>query len=352
MSRAQLFNLLVDAVDASGACSFPKAENSAESNNGWSKLVDAVFGPNQFGSSKYKTPTAGEKVSNFKDKIVNKVWLEFEDKIKGKSEQDLTSHEKMCRNHIRLYRKALQDSKNKAESKAANHRNSERIELAMGMTPARGTTPNTSLHLEPIPQGGGQSSMAATASASAAASARRGVGGYLSYGPSTGASTFEDILCATSTGLLGPLIGGLATTSGEAAAVTPFAPPVKSARIARLFEFKREKYTTQIIATKNTQTMQDLKRICAKKAEDRVFKLDSVDVAALKSKLKVFMVVIGGGEIEQEYNDVKGLTVDEILGLLSAENSHSNCITLEFKMKDANIGGDINMNGLETYESE
>lgn len=136
-------------------------------------------------------------------------------------------------------------------------------------------------------------------------------------------------------------------------AVTPNAlpGPQKSARIARVFEFKRDEHSTVVIATKITQTLQDLKHIYAREQEDLVFKFPSVDTNALKGKIKILGIVIGD-EIEQQYEEVKGLTVEEILQILSPEKGNSHRIVLELKLKDANNGGGSDMNGLETYSSE
>lgn len=78
---SQLFEDLVQSMDNHNAASFTKAENpknGATSTNGWYLTFYDLFHPITGKARQFKTTESSDRISNFKGKVVNQIWPEFE----------------------------------------------------------------------------------------------------------------------------------------------------------------------------------------------------------------------------------------------------------------------------------
>jgi hypothetical protein len=84
---------------------------------------------------------------------------------------------------------------------------------------------------------------------------------------------------------------------------------------------------------------------------DRVFKFSPADLVALKQRSKFLQVTIEH-EWTEEYDSIKGYSIDEIFSGLSADAKRANPLTLEFKLVDKSDGLDDDMEAQETFNSD
>lgn len=357
---SQLMAKLFMAIDNRGACDITVAENPNDGtpcDNAWVQVFDDTFGEGGFAANEYKIPTAAKKVSNFKDKVVNKYWPLLYTYTKDKGDQELTPTERMGLHHYRLYQQAQSKAIAKSQNKAARQRNYNKIEQSMGLAPSRGgVTPNTSLNLEVTqPKGSGMSSSGAGSGGgtaetpSDAATRRRGLGGYLA--PGGGPSSFDHIMATAAKAFFGDSMFPTESNGLAVASVTPAAtePPAKKAKVSRRFKFIRGEHFTEFIASgDDAKNIQSLKHVCSDKEEDYVFLFDDNDLAALRDKRKILKVNIGG-ECELQYKEVKSIDLDTLLDMLSPSAQSMNPITFEIKLVETRRCAKA---GLKTYESD
>jgi hypothetical protein len=150
--------------------------------NPWCQAFLDAFDPQTGYARNFKAPEAKEKVSNFKNKVINTIWPHFlNTAIKNKWDEQLSPMLIMMKNHSRLYNAAVEHEKIKAQSAATHSLNYSAIEQHMGVAPsANGNAPNTSLVLESVAQGGGRPPTQAAESFARTPSnrPRSGIGGY------------------------------------------------------------------------------------------------------------------------------------------------------------------------------
>lgn len=341
---SQLFADLVQSIDNNNACSFTKAENAkdgAPSRNGWWLVFRDMFNPINGLARGFKTPESSDRVSNFKGKVVNQIWPQFLKITKNKSDRDLSLVEKMCKEHIRRYKKEVERAELSKKAKATQQRNFGRIEASLGAAPPRNDAgPNTTLFLEPIP--GSTTSQGTTGvppTTPHQGGASTGLGGYSPTVPGAVPSPFDSMALK-----LISSIGGMFASAGNdtghepsPSRVTPV-PPSKKSKVTHL-RFIRQEHSTIMGVLDLQEKIKSIKHRCAMKATDKVFKFPVAEQRELKEELaagtKCLEVTIGG-ELTLDYEEIKNVTIMQTLALLSEDTSHCNPITFEFRIVDAN----------------
>jgi hypothetical protein len=95
----------VSSIDNRNACSSIRAENPEDvstSLNPWCQAFLDAFDPQTGYARNFKAPEAKEKVSNFKNKVINTIWPHFlNTAIKNKRDEQLSPMLIMMKNHSR-----------------------------------------------------------------------------------------------------------------------------------------------------------------------------------------------------------------------------------------------------------
>jgi hypothetical protein len=345
----------VSSIDNRNACSSIRAENPEDvstSLNPWCQAFLDAFDPQTGYARNFKAPEAKEKVSNFKNKVINTIWPHFlNTAIKNKRDEQLSPMLIMMKNHSRLYNAAVEHEKIKAQSAATHSRNYSAIEQHMGVAPsANGNAPNTSLVLESVAQGGGRPPTQAAESFARTPSnrPRSGIGGYATSAYD-GSSSFAGIAGNLLREILQPVqpagLGEQVPTAITPAAIQP--PPSKKAKIPHRIKFIRDKFSTEVVCHDSTKKLQDLKHSCTEAKTDMVFRFPRETNAKLKAKTNVLKVLIGD-DFEQEYDIAKHYTVQMVIDLLSPTARETTPIKIEVRVVEVKNEDEDG----ETYNSE
>lgn len=102
---AQLYEDLVHAIDHYGAFMYPRASNEDITNNKWARLFHAAYHDDTGFARDFRCPTTKDRVSNFKNKIVDRIWPEIKKEIDKKkaARKPISQQEALSEMHMTVY---------------------------------------------------------------------------------------------------------------------------------------------------------------------------------------------------------------------------------------------------------